>query len=127
MDLFFNFIDQTIKLHKFQLIAKDNEKKISWYFGTDLASGQDILVIGQIVSNKVEFLAASQNHQIIISLLSTLSENFKNRAASVGGVIRSKKDIYDLECRYCGAVLSYFPKQGESIECETCKKEQILW
>ncbi len=127
LDLFFNFIDQNIKLHKFQLIAKDNEKKISWYFGTDLATSQDILVIGQIVSNKVEFLAASQNHQIIISLLSNLSENFKKRALSVGGMIRSIKEIYDLECKYCGAVLPYFPKQGESVECKSCKKEQILW
>jgi hypothetical protein len=127
LDLFFNFIDQNIKLHKFQLIAKDNEKKIAWYFGTDLASNQDILVIGQIVSNKVEFLAASQNHQIIISLLSNLSDNFKKRASSVGGMIRSIKEIYDLECKYCGAVLPYFPKQGESVECKSCKKEQILW
>jgi hypothetical protein len=127
MDLFFNFIDQNIKLHKFQLIAKDNEKKIAWYFGTDLASNQDILVIGQVVSNKVEFLAASQNHQIIISLLSNLSDSFKKRAASIGGMIRSIKEIYDLECKYCGAVLPYFPSKGESIECKTCKKEQILW
>ncbi len=127
LDLFFNFIDQNIKLHKFQLIAKDKEKKISWYFGTDLATSQDILVIGQIVSNKVEFLAASQNHPVLISLLSNLSENFKKKASSVGGLIRSSKDIYDLECRYCGAVLPYFPKQGEQIECKTCNKEQILW
>jgi len=127
LDLFFNFIDQNIKLHKFQLIAKDNEKKIGWYYGTDLASNQDILVIGQIVSNKVEFLAASQNHQIIIALLSNLSENFKKRASSIGGLIKSIKDIYDLECKYCGAVLPYFPTKGESIECKTCKKEQILW
>ena len=127
LDLFFNFIDQNIKLHKFQLIAKDKEKKVSWYFGTDLATSQDILVIGQIVSNKVEFLAASQNHPVLISLLSNLSENFKKKASSVGGLIRSSKDIYDLECRYCGAVLPYFPKQGEQIECKTCNKEQILW
>jgi len=127
LDLFFNFIDQNIKLHKFQLIAKDNEKKIAWYFGTDLASNQDILLIGQIVSNKVEFLAASQNHQIIISLLSNLSDNFKKRAASIGGLIKSIKEIYDLECKYCGAVLPYFPQQGESVECKSCKKEQILW
>ena len=127
LDLFFNFIDQNIKLHKFQLIAKDNEKKIAWYFGTELASNQDILVIGQIVSNKVEFLAASKNHQIIISLLSNLADNFKKRASSIGGLIRSIKDIYDLECKYCGAVLPYFPKQKESVECTSCKKEQILW
>ena len=127
LDLFFNFIDQNIKLHKFQLIAKDNEKKIAWYFGTDLATGQDILVIGQIVSNKVEFLAASQNHQIIISLLSNLSDNFKKRASSVGGLIRSVKEIIDLECKYCGAVLPYFPKRGESVECKSCNKENILW
>ena len=127
LDLFFNFIDQNIKLHKFQLIAKDNEKKIAWYFGTDLASNQDILVIGQIVSNKVEFLAASQNHQILISLLSTLADNFKKRVSSVGGIVKSMKQIFNLECRYCGAVLPYFPKQGESVECKSCKKEQILW
>lgn len=126
LDIFFNIIEQILRAHNFQLIAKDLDNKIIWYLGTDLESEEDILIIGQIVSNKVEVIAASQNHQIIISILTQISNDFKERILR-RGIVSSIDHIYELECKYCGSVLPYFPKKGESIECEKCKYEQIIW
>jgi hypothetical protein len=126
LDIYFNIIEQILRTHNFQLIAKDIENKIIWYLGTDLESGEDLLVIGQIVLNKVEVISASQNHQIIISILTQISNDFKERVLR-RGIIPSINHIYDLECKYCGAVLPYFPNKGENIECEKCKYEQIVW
>jgi hypothetical protein len=126
-DLFFNHVEQIIKIQKFQLIAKDKEKRIAWFFGTELISNEDILVIGQIVSNKVEILAASKNSQILVALLTKLSIEYKKSILNVGGIIDSINEIYNVECKFCGTVLHYFPKKGESIECKTCHKEQIIW
>lgn len=125
-DLYFDHIEQLLGIHKFQLIAKDDKKRISWFYGTDLTSKSDILVIGQIVSNKIEFLAASQNHPVVISLLSILSSEFKNRILSIAK-IKSIDQIHDLECKYCGGVFDRFPAKGESIECQNCHREQIIW
>ena len=128
MDLYFDHIEQLMGLHKFQLITKDDNKKIAWFFGMDLNTKEDILVIGQIVSNKIEFLAASQHHPGLISLLTMLSNEFKKRILSIGK-IKSIDNIYELECKYCGAVFDRFPKKGESIECKNknCNRSQTVW
>ncbi|MFX0071318.1 MAG: hypothetical protein ACFFAO_09535 [Candidatus Hermodarchaeota archaeon] len=126
LDIYFNIIEQILRAHNFQLIAKDLDNKIIWYLGTDLESGEDILLIGQIVINKVEVISASQNHQVIISILTQISNDFKERVLR-RGIIPSIDHIFDLECKYCGAVLPYFPKKGEHIECEKCKYGQIVW
>ena len=126
-NLLFNHVNLILQQHEFQLIAIDNEKRVAWYYGTDLESRKDILVIGQIISNKVEFLAASQNHQILIPLLIILSKEFKNHIMNIGDIISSVDQIYDVECKFCGTVFPYFPKKGVSIECKNCHKEQVLW
>lgn len=126
MDLYFNHIEQLMGLHKFQLITKDDNKKIAWFFGLDLNTKEEILVIGQIESNKIEFLAASQHHPSLISLLTMLSNEFKKRILSIGK-IKSIGDIYDLECKYCGGVFDRFPAKGESIECKNCNRTQTIW
>ncbi|MFX1338516.1 MAG: hypothetical protein ACFFDK_07890 [Promethearchaeota archaeon] len=126
MNLYFNHIEQLMGLHKFQLITKDENKKIAWFYGMDLNTKEDVLVIGQIVSNKIEFLAASQHHSGLISLLTMLSNEFKKRILSIGK-IKSIEDIYELECKYCGGVFDRFPAKGESIECKNCSRVQTIW
>jgi len=126
MTLYFNHIEQLMGLHKFQLITKDENKKIAWFFGIDLNTKEDVLVIGQIVSNKIEFLAASQDHPGLISLLTMLTNEFKKRILSITK-IKSIENIYELECKYCGGVLDRFPAKGESIECKNCNRAQTIW
>jgi hypothetical protein len=124
--IYFSFIEQILAMNKFQLIAKDDNKNIAWFFGTDSKSKEDILIIGQIVSNKVELLGASKNHESLISTLTTLSTQFKNRLLSMN-LVDSIDNIYTLECKHCGGILQKFPDKGETIECQNCHKEQIVW
>ena len=35
--------------------------------------------------------------------------------------------IQRLECKNCGAILSYFPQKSQSIECQNCNYEQTIW
>ena len=122
----FSYLEQVIRLQNFQLVAKDEMKNIVWFFGTDVNLKEDILVIGQLTANKIEFLAASKNHQLLISLLSILVDDFKKRILSTGA-INSITQIYELECKYCGNILHAFPAKGESIECKNCLKDQVIW
>ncbi|MHA1147706.1 MAG: hypothetical protein ACTSR8_05635 [Promethearchaeota archaeon] len=124
--LYFNHIEQIIRAHNFQLIAKDEVKRIAWFFGTELESKEEILIIGQIVNNKVEILATSNKHHILISLLTKISKDLINRIISAKH-ISSEEEIYELECKYCGAVLPYFPIKGETITCKICNSEQMVW
>jgi hypothetical protein len=126
LDFYFNIVEQMFRSYNFQLIAKDTDNHIIWYFGTDSESQKDILVIGQIVLNKVEIIVSSQNQNLLISLLTQIANDFKDRVVR-RGVVNSIDDIHELECKYCGAILPYFPKKAESIECEKCKYEQIVW
>ncbi|MFX1494250.1 MAG: hypothetical protein ACFFBZ_08215 [Promethearchaeota archaeon] len=125
-DYLFYLLNQTIEDHNFQLITKDDEKKISWYFGTELVSGADLLIIGQFKSNKIEVLVASKNPHILIPILTTFVTEFSNRLI-IENIIDTLDQIYDLECKYCGTVLPYFPRKGESVECTKCKYEKIIW
>ena len=121
-----NHLEQVIRMQNFQLIAKDEYKHILWFFGSDVNSNEDILLIGQLAADKIEFLAASKNHQILIVLLSLLSDDFKKRILSTG-TIHSIAQIYDVECKFCGSILPYFPKKNETVVCHNCRKEQVLW
>lgn len=125
-ETYFNVLEQVFLINNFQLVAKDPKKKILWYFGTDLESKEDILTIGQIVSNKIEIIASSQNQNVLISFLTLFSNSFKEQI-QMNGIVDSIDKIYDLECKYCGAILPYFPKKGKRIECDKCKYEQIVW
>ena len=66
---FFEQIIKNIQDSNFQLIIKNQNNRISWFCGTDLVSGDDVLVIGQILEGKVEWLAASSNPHLLISIL----------------------------------------------------------
>ena len=123
---YFNQITKIIQDQNFQLIIKDNDNKIVWFFGTDLVSGYDVLVIGQIISGKIEWLAASQNHSLLISILTNFVNIFKEEMM-VLNYINSEDQIYHLECKYCGNILSSFSEKGKSIECNKCHYEQVIW
>ncbi|MFX0073178.1 MAG: hypothetical protein ACFFAO_19035 [Candidatus Hermodarchaeota archaeon] len=125
-NLIFTHIEKMLTLNKFHLVAKDENKKIVWFFGIDKKKQDDILVVGQINSNKIEFLATSQNHTLLISLLTNLTEDFKKHLMSAK-LIDSLDQLYSLECKYCGGILDRFPTKGESISCPNCKKEQTVW
>lgn len=125
-DLYFDQLQQIIRIHNFQLITKDDVKKIAWFMGTDLDSKEDILVVGQILFNKVEWLISSKNQNVLIPLLMEFSSDFQNRLIHLG-LINSAYQTYDLECKYCGTVLPYFPDKGRFVECNKCHYEQIVW
>jgi hypothetical protein len=125
-DLYFNILEQVFLKNNLQLITKDPDKRILWYFGAELESRDDVLVIGQVISDKVEIIASSKNHHILISFLTLFANEFKEQGL-IRELIASPDQIYDLECKYCGAILPYFPKKGEEIACSKCNYEQIVW
>jgi len=125
-DTYFNQLIQITINQNFQLIAKDTAKKIGWYYGTDLVSGDDILVIGQIVKNKVEWISASKNPHLLVSVLTQLAKKYIQRLR-VMGILEPEDSAFDLECKFCGNPLPYFPKRGKSIECGKCNLEQVVW
>lgn len=125
-DLYFKLLEQVFLRNSLQLITKDPEKKILWYFGSDLESRDDVLIIGQTGANKVKIIGISKNHHVLISFLTSFSNEFKEHLL-ISGIVSSLDDIYDLECKYCGTILPYFPKKGEEVQCSKCKYEQLLW
>jgi hypothetical protein len=125
-DELFTQMNLIIRMNNFQLIAKDPEKKIVWYFGTDLESKQDILVIGQINSRKAECLVIAEDPHILISLLTMVKKDFKERLVRLH-LIDSKDQVVELDCKNCGYVLPKLPKKGETIECTKCHLEQKVW
>lgn len=122
----FEILEQLFFTRNFQLVAKDVNKRILWYFGTESNTKEDILAIGQIISNKVEIIASSLNHSLLISFLTQISNDFTDYLIS-NGIIKSKDDVYELECKNCGVIFPYFPQKSESIECKNCSFEQIIW
>jgi hypothetical protein len=123
---FFEQIVKIIQDNNFQLIVKNQDNRISWFCGTDLVSGNDVLVIGQMLARKIEWLAASSNPHLLISILTNFVNNFKREMILQGQVVSSDQ-VYSLECKYCGNTLPYFPEKGKSIECNKCNYEQIIW
>lgn len=125
-DTYFQLIKQVLEDQNYQLISNPEKNRIAWYFGTDLVSGKDILVVVQIVKNKVEWITVSNNPHIIVSVLTKLVNDFIVRLI-FRQLIESPSQIYNLECKNCGAILSYFPSRGEIIKCDKCKTQQIVW
>jgi len=123
---FFEQINKIVESNNFQLLVKDQNNKISWFYGTDLVSGNDVLIICQVLDRKIEWLAASSNPHLLISLLTKFITVFE-KDMIILGQIESEEQIYTLECKYCGNILAYFPLKGESIECNKCNYEQIVW
>jgi len=125
-DLYFNLLEQVFLQNSLQLITKDPVKRILWYFGSDIESSDDVLIIGQITSNKVELMGTSKNHHVLISFLTFFSNEFKEHLL-INEIISNLDDIHVLECKSCGAILPYFPKKGEEIGCTKCNYEQLIW
>ena len=125
-DLYFILLEKVFLNNNLQLITKDPERRILWYFGSDLESRDDVLIIGQIISNKVEIIGTSKNHHVLISFLTSFSNEFKEHLL-LREIVNNLDAIHDLECIYCGAILPYFPKKGEEISCTKCKYEQLIW
>ena len=125
-DSIFEILPHLFYIRNFQLIAKDPQKRILWFFGTESLIKEDVLVIGQIISNKIEFIASSLNHYLLISLLTQISNDFKDLLIS-NEIITSNDEIYDLECRNCGSIFPYFPQKNEPVVCKNCNFEQIIW
>ncbi|MHA1191108.1 MAG: hypothetical protein ACTSP9_02280 [Promethearchaeota archaeon] len=125
-DFYYRRLCQAIQDQNFQLITSNEENRIAWYFGVDLVSSENILIIGQVIQNKVEWIAVGKNPHLLISLLSKISNAFGS-AMIINGTIESIDQIYDLECKYCGTPLSYIPKKGAAITCLKCNNSQIVW
>lgn len=125
-ELYFNILEQVFLRNNLQLLAKDTDKRIIWFFGADLESRDDVLVVGQIVSDKVEIIATSKNHHILISFLTLFSNEFKELILR-RKLVASLDKIFDLECKSCGAILPFFPKKGKEIVCSKCDYEQLVW
>jgi hypothetical protein len=125
-EIFFEILEHLFLIRNFQLVTKDVNKKILWYFGTEMQTNEDILAIGQIAENKIDIIASSLNHYLIISFLTQISNDLKEHLIS-NGIINYKDDVYNLDCKNCGAILPYFPKKNVSIQCKNCKYEQFIW
>ncbi|TFG20692.1 MAG: hypothetical protein EU533_05950 [Promethearchaeota archaeon] len=123
---YFNLVKKAMEDQNYQLITNVERNKIAWYFGTDLVSGNDVLVVIQIVKNKIEWIAVSNNQNLNISVLSKLVNEFVVLLI-FRQLIETPHQVYNLECKKCGAVLPYFPEKGEQIKCKNCKVPQIVW
>ncbi len=125
-DFFFSKLCQNIQNQNFQLITMNKENRVAWYFGVDLVSSDEVLIIGQIVQNKIEWIAIAKNPHLLISLLSKVANEFASQML-IDGIIDSIDQIRNLECEYCGAPLSYMPQKGVAITCLQCNNSQIVW
>ncbi|NVM37527.1 MAG: hypothetical protein HWN81_18165 [Candidatus Lokiarchaeota archaeon] len=125
-EIIYDILEQLFSIYNFQLVAKDVEKRILWYFGTESVIKEDILAIGQILSNKIEIIASSLNHYLLISFLTQISNDFK-QFLILNGIINSEDKVHDLECKNCGVILAYFPQKSQTIECQNCNYEQTIW
>jgi len=123
----FNHITQIISSKNFKLLTKivEDNRKIAWFFGVTEVGDIEILVVGQVIQNKIEFYASSINEQILSALLTSFSMDLKRRIL-ISSVVRSEKEIYELFCVECGGTLPYFPKPGEFVECKYCQTKNLV-
>ena len=118
---------EIIRSKNFQSLTKivEDNRKIGWFFGATEDDKYEILVVGQVLQNKIEFYASSTNEQILSALLTSFSIDLKRRIL-ISSVVRSEKEIYDLFCVECGGTLPYFPKHGEFVECKYCQTKNLV-
>ena len=126
LDKYLGILEHLFLLYNFQLIIKEEERGILWYFGNQKQSGYDILALGKIFSNRIEVMVMSENPIILVSLLSLFTENLKEELLTKK-FVKSEKLIFDLDCINCGTFLPFFPRKGETIECDKCNYKQIVW
>jgi len=125
-DKFFNLVEELFLSYNFQLIIKEKERGDLWFFGTENQSGFDILILGKVFEDRIEFMAFSENPIGLVSVLSFFTKNLKEELLK-RKVVKSEKLIFDLDCTNCGTFLPFFPKKGEAIECEKCNTKQLVW
>ena len=126
LNKFFDTIEHLFQFLNLRLITKDKKRGILWFCGTDMQSRSDILTLSKIGSNQIEIIVFSKNPIILASFLFSFTKILKEQL-SMKKTLKSKIKIFELVCINCGAILSYFPRKGESITCNTCNYEQIVW
>ncbi|MBY8982477.1 MAG: hypothetical protein KGD57_05995 [Candidatus Lokiarchaeota archaeon] len=126
LDFIFNRLEVILRANNLQYITKDKKKRILWYFGNDLETKSDLLVVGQVVENKIEWIISCNNQNVLMSVLVILSSELKDVLLRMK-IIDSLDDLYQLECKACAYILPKFPKKGNTIKCQNCNIEQVVW
>ncbi len=126
-------METKLKHLKFQYITRDIKNNVIWYYGKcwnkariETTHQHDVLLIGQIISGKIEFLLMCKNQDYLVSLSTLIFREFSFLIMREG-TPTSNKLILILECKSCGVVLPYLPKKGEEITCNKCQYKQIIW
>ncbi|MCP4761722.1 MAG: hypothetical protein GY870_08070 [archaeon] len=123
----FNHLIQIVKSFNFKLITKIElpDQNIAWFFGETEDKKTDVMIVAQIIANKIEFYASSFNEQVISALLTAFSIDLKKRIVN-SRVVENEDEIYDLYCENCAGILPYFPKPGEKVICKWCNTENLV-
>ena len=114
---FFDVLEELFHFRNFQLITKDKDKGILWFFGNEIRSGYDILVLTKIRINMIEIMILSKDPIYFVPFFFTIIQNLKEQL----------QKFVNLECINCGSILPYFPKKEETIVCNKCYHKQIFW
>ncbi|MFW9969536.1 MAG: hypothetical protein ACFFDF_04995 [Candidatus Odinarchaeota archaeon] len=126
LNKYLDMIEHILHSQNLQLITKDKEKGILWFYGTDTQSSSDILTFSKIVSNQIEIMVYSKNPIILASFLFSFT-NILREQVSMKKILKSKVKIFELICNNCGAILPRFPRKGKSAICNKCNNEQVIW
>jgi hypothetical protein len=122
----YDIFESLILSYNFQLITKDKERGILWFFGYESKFDKDIFAISKIGSNFIEIIAHSKDPVLLGLFFFSIKKNLL-RQLLIKKTIKPNVKIFSLECLNCGSHLPYFPKKGENITCTTCSFEQIVW
>ncbi|MFX1274162.1 MAG: hypothetical protein ACFFBP_00770 [Promethearchaeota archaeon] len=133
LQVYLDNMERKLKLLNFQFITRDIDNKVTWYFGTcwnknkiETTKQYEVLLIGQIISGKIEFLLLCENQDYLVSLSTLVFNEFKSVIMHKSS-IKSENQILNLECKSCGVVLPYLPDKGEKITCNKCQYQQVIW
>ncbi len=121
----FQTMTRLIQTYNFELITKteSNGHNVAWFYGVEEKTKQEVLLIGQTLNDKMEFITISDDENLNISLLTKLSFDFRKRLFNAGDIL-SMNGLYELTCKFCGGIFDYYPQKGENITCKYCNKEQ---
>ncbi|MFX0038840.1 MAG: hypothetical protein ACFFCY_16240 [Promethearchaeota archaeon] len=126
-----DIVEHILQAQNLQLITKDKERGMLWFCGTETQSSSDILVFSKIDLNRIEIIIYSKNPIILASFLflfsNILREQLSISKKILKRILKSEIKIFELVCINCGTILSRFPRKGESIICNKCDYEQIVW
>jgi hypothetical protein len=122
----YDIFERLILSYNFQLITKDRERGILWFFGSESNSSNDIFAISKIGLNIIEIIGHSKDPVLLCQFFFSIERNL-NDLLLKNKVIKPNMKIFDLECINCGSHLPYFPKKRESITCTICSYKQFVW